>query len=71
MAMKRKEDIIRLDEQDDLPVYENNNSDKVIIFAKKGLGMSEHWWKETHRARNNGSLYGIYKTPSGLRRTLN
>lgn len=33
----------------------------VIGFANSGYGMSEEWWAEILKARDNGSLWGIYK----------
>ena len=51
-------------------IHEDKDSETVIAFANDGYGMSDRWWNETYKADQNGMLWGVYKTPSGLRRTI-
>jgi len=53
-----------------IAIYESKDSEKVIAFASTGFGMSDAWWATTHKLQYNGMLHGVYKTPSGLRRTV-
>lgn len=53
-----------------IAIHANKQSDEVISFANKGMGMSDAWWKKTHKINNNGELWGVYKVPSGLRRNM-
>jgi hypothetical protein len=60
------------DKNDKIAISESKNfNSKVLKFANSGCGMSERWWNETYRIKENGSLWGIYQTPSGkLRRVV-
>jgi hypothetical protein len=51
-------------------IYESKNSEKCIGFASSGWGMSNNWWRETYNSEQNGELWAVYKTPTGLRRTI-
>lgn len=54
------------DKEDEIAIHESKNPDsKVVKFANSGCGMSERWWNETYRIKENGSLWGVYQTPSG------
>lgn len=62
---------INIQEQHTLPVHAGKHAERIVAFANQGLNMSDAWWKKTHRLSINGNLWGIYKTPSGLRRNTN
>ena len=58
------------EKEDAIAICESNNLDaRIIKFASSDCGMSERWWSETYRMKDNGELRGVYQTPSGkLRR---
>jgi hypothetical protein len=51
-------------------IHEDRKSEKVVAFDNSGWGMSKRWWRETYRADQDGSLWGVYQTPTGLRRIV-
>jgi hypothetical protein len=54
-----------------IAIYESSDFyARIIKFANSGCGMSEGWWSETYRMKDEGELVGVYQTQSGeLRRT--
>lgn len=53
-----------------IAIHAGKDSEKIIAFATQGYGMSDCWWADTQKARENGCLHGVYQTASGkLRRT--
>jgi hypothetical protein len=54
------------DKDDKIAIHANKNSDsRIVKFSNSGHGMSEKWWNETYRIKENGLLWGVYETPSG------
>ena len=50
--------------QDKIPIHECKHSEKVIAFANSGHNMSNQWWKETFKLKENGELWGVYSLQS-------
>ena len=53
-----------------IPIHEAKNSEKILAFANSGYGMSKEWWEKIYNYDQNGLLWGVYRVPSGLRRTI-
>lgn len=59
------------DKKDTIAICESNDFDaRIVKFAKSGCGMSESWWRKTHRMNEDGELLGVYKTSSGKLRRI-
>lgn len=59
------------DKEDTIAIFESNDFDaRIVKFAKSGCGMSESWWRETYRMKEEGELLGVYQTSSSKLRRI-
>ena len=53
------------EKEDTIAILESNNLDaRIVKFANSGCGMSERWWDETYRMKDEGELLRVYQTQS-------
>ena len=60
----------KTDEGWKVAIHESKNSEKVVSFARDGYARSDRWWDETYKLDQNGLLWGVYQTSTGLRRII-